>query len=97
MGIGDRWLRWWDRFTHGEAEQAHDRVAAGRKETRAAPESARPVGKVPTGPDGELKLSIDPGNRPISKRKKVGSAGFDPYANDAGYEKPRNWDDVDPR
>jgi hypothetical protein len=67
------------------------------KETRAAPESARAVGKVPTGPDGELKLALDPTDHSVRQRKKTRSAGFDPYSNDAGYEKPRNWDEVDPR
>lgn len=101
MGLGDRWQRWWNRLTGGPSDEARagfERRSAGNG---AAPRStaggARTVGKVPTASDGELKLSVEPKNRPIRQRGKVRSAGFDPYSNDAGYEKPRNWDEVDPR
>jgi hypothetical protein len=94
MSIGERWQRWWDRLTHGEPEQARSGDGRG---AQAAPESARRIGSMPTAPDGELKLSVDPGKGAIPQRGKVRSAGFDPYSNDAGYEKPRNWDEVDPR
>ena len=100
MRIGDRWQRWWDRLTHGEPAQARGaaaRVTGDGMGLRAAPASARPVGNVPTAPDGELKLSVDPGKGSTQQRRKVHTAGFDPYANDAGYEKPKNWDEVDPR
>lgn len=99
MGIGERWQRWWDRLTHREAE-ARDQSGRHRADGKGAPhgpESARALGQVPKGPNGELKLAVDPGKPSIPQRRKVGSAGFDPYSNDAGYEKPRNWDEVDPR
>jgi hypothetical protein len=100
MGIGERWQRWVNRLTHGEPEKARaggDRITGVDKGTRPAPESARPIGKVPTARNGELELSIEPGTRSIPQRRKGRSGGFDPYSNDAGYEKPRNWDEVDPR
>lgn len=101
MGLGDRWQRWWDRLTHGESTKSPGGVEPRRSGNDAAaantPEGARPVGQVPTAPDGELKLAVDPKGQSVRQRGKVRSAGFDPYSNDAGYEKPRNWDEVDPR
>lgn len=90
MGIGERWQRWWDRLTHGESQ------SEGEPPHRP-PTSARVIGQVPKGPNGELKLAVDPDKPGVPQRGKVRSAGFDPYSNDAGYEKPGNWDKVDPR
>lgn len=98
MGIGERWHRWWDRLTHGESgvgDEADKSRSDGESPHR--PASARVIGQVPKGPNGELKLAVDPDKHGIPQRRKVGSAGFDPYSNDAGYEKPGNWDKVDPR
>ena len=100
MGIGERWQRWWDRLTHGEAAAGREpsgRDAVDRDKARPEPGSARALGQVPTEPNGEFKLAVDPKKRSIPHRGRVGSAGFDPYSNDAGYEKPGNWDKVDPR
>ena len=101
MGIGDRWQRWWDRLSHGQSAQGPggvERRPAGKgMEQSNTPEGARPLGKVPTEPGGELKLAVEPKAGAVRQRGKVRSAGFDPYSNDAGYEKPKNWDDVDPR
>jgi hypothetical protein len=101
MRIGDRWQRWWERLTHGAPEQTPDGVdrrgSGDARTTRATPQAGRPIGQVPAAPDGELKLSVEPNDRSIRQRKQIRTAGFDPYSNDAGYEKPRNWDEVDPR
>lgn len=32
---------------------------------------------------------------PGKTRSRVGAAGFDPYASDAGYSKPHSWERVD--
>lgn len=101
MSIGDRWQRWWDRLTHGESAKApggveHRPPGNGMAQANS-PQGARPLGKVPENPAGELKLAVEPKAGSVRQRGKVGSAGFDPYSNDAGYEKPKNWDEVDPR
>jgi hypothetical protein len=80
--------------SHGNSGTARD---GDRSARRGTPQSARQIGNVPTAPDGELKLSVDSGTRSTRKRQRGRTAGFDPYSNDAGYEKPKNWDDVDPR
>jgi hypothetical protein len=32
---------------------------------------------------------------PGKTRSRIGAAGFDPYASDAGYSKPHSWERLD--
>lgn len=75
------WQDWWDRLL-------------GRD--RPEPPSARPPVK-PREPEepksaDTLELAETPDRARPSKR---GGGGFDPYANDAGFSKPRGWERVD--
>lgn len=101
MGIEDRWLDWWDRLRNGPSTRTSggvERRDAGNGEaTSSTAEGARLLGKLATAPDGELKLAVRSKDPSVRPRGKVRSPGFDPYANDAGHKKPKNWDEVDPR
>jgi hypothetical protein len=46
-----------------------------------------------------LDIEVEPGECAPTppRRNHVRRGGFDPYSNDAGYDKPRSWDDVDTR
>ena len=88
MGFAEFWRKWWDRL-------------AGRVPPAAAPEAhaksrPHPPSAASSAAGDELQLVLEPKKRE-QRRRGTGRAGFDPYSNDAGYEKPRNWDEVDPR
>ena len=53
-------------------------------------EKPRPPEKTTEAPG--LQLSDAAGE---AKSSRVGAAGFDPYASDAGYAKPHSWERVD--
>jgi hypothetical protein len=70
---------WWRRVT-GRGQAAQ--VPAERPRLHAARPAASPA----------LELTDDtPGHRPA----RAGEAGFDPYASDAGYQKPHAWERLD--
>lgn len=70
---------WWERLT--DARQATP--------APAPPAAAHPKAK----PASEgLELADD---SPKHRASRVGEAGFDPYASDAGYSKPHSWERVD--
>jgi len=59
----------------------------------AATPVKRPVTPPPVNSsNGTLELADPPAKR---KPSRAASAGFDPYANDAGYSKPRGWERVE--
>lgn len=60
----------------------------------AAAPARRPAAKKPQSPAGDdaLSLAEDPPKQP---ERRHGSAGFDPYASDAGYAKPHSWERID--
>ncbi len=67
---------------------------AARGDAAPAPEPARRISGEPMQPSigDELTLADDP---PQEKRRRPGSAGIDPYSNDAGFAKPHSWERVD--
>lgn len=74
-----RLQEWWRRLT-------------GREQAEPAP--ARPRQPSPARPSepSALALTDEP---PTHKPPRVGAAGFDPYASDAGYQKPHAWERLD--
>ena len=74
---------WWRSLT-GKAQAP---AQAPAQASRRVPEASRPR-KPATG----FEL-VDEVPRPGPSR--VGEAGFDPYASDAGYAKPHSWERVD--
>ena len=49
------------------------------------------VARKPDAPSEVQLADVAPGKT----RSRVGAAGFDPYASDAGYSKPHSWERVD--
>jgi hypothetical protein len=88
LGFAEFWRTWWDRLA-GHAPPA-----------AAAPDAhlkSRPPQSAASSAAGEdLQLERE-GKTEEHRRRGAGRAGFDPYSNDAGYDKPRNWDEVDTR
>ena len=70
---------WWRSLTGKAAEP----VKASRRVPQA-PRSPKPA------PGLELADEA-----PRQQPSRVGEAGFDPYASDAGYAKPHSWERVD--
>ena len=70
---------WWQRLTGTTGEP------------EAPPRHAPPQPKVQPPVEG-LQLVDGAAQRTPSR---VGEAGFDPYASDAGYAKPHSWERVD--
>lgn len=72
---------WWERLTGSAAP------------TVAPRPSVTPQPKAGSGqPTDELTLAD---GAPRDKPSRVGAAGFDPYASDAGYSKPHSWERID--
>ena len=91
MDLGNRLQRWWDRVRGYEPPAAKPvRPAAGKDADPAAARTIRPLAETEAGES--LKLSV--GETPARRPRRRGQSGFDPYANSAGYRKPRGWDDV---
>lgn len=67
------------------------RLAGGPPKAQDRPRPAAPRPGTPAAPDG-LEIADDPPRRGPSR---VGAAGFDPYASDAGFSKPHSWERVD--
>lgn len=76
-----RLRNWWQRLTGRPLRPIEPR-------NRAEPPSEPAV---PGATDG-LSLQDEV---PTRKASRVGAAGFDPYASDAGYSKPHSWERVD--
>lgn len=72
-------LRYWWQYLTGKPD-----------ESEAPPATTRPARPKPAQ-DGSHRA--DPGQRRGPRR--VSEAGFDPYANDAGYSKPHTWDRIE--
>lgn len=72
---------WWHRLTG--REQAAPAPAPARRRRPRPPRPAEP---------SALALTDDP---PTHDPSRVGEAGFDPYASDAGYQKPHAWERLD--
>jgi hypothetical protein len=72
---------WWERLT-GTAAATHEPRPPTTPQPRAEP--GQPA-------DG-LTLADGP---PRGQPSRVGAAGFDPYASDAGYSKPHSWERID--
>jgi hypothetical protein len=67
------------------------RLAGSPARPGPPPRDATPRSKPRPASEG-LELVDDP---PTGKRSRVGAAGFDPYASDAGFAKPHSWERVD--
>ena len=67
------------------------RRLTGRRAEPSAPPAKPQAPPKPPAASG-LQLTDAPGDK---KPSKVGAAGFDPYASDAGYAKPHSWERVD--
>jgi hypothetical protein len=92
MDLGDRLQRWWDRVRGYEPPAA--RTVDPPPGNAAKPAAARQISSLAGADAGEtLKLSVD-GKPAQGTAPRRGEAGFDPYANSAGYRKPRGWDNV---
>ena len=76
-------LRRWIYQLTGRSRLATDQTAR--------PMTRPPVPK-PAAATGELSLLDEPVNQP---RNHHGSAGVNPYSNDAGYSKPHSWERID--
>lgn len=75
---------WWDRMLGREDEPPHAVTPPARHPART---------EQPTAQSGkDLELQPDKGGRPDTHR---GTAGFDPYGNDAGFAKPHGWERID--
>lgn len=72
---------WWERLTGTAATTSEPRHPD-------APRARLDSGQ----PDDGLSLAD---GAPRGKPSRVGAAGFDPYASDAGYSKPHSWEHVD--
>ena len=70
---------WWRRLT-GRPPRAQDQ-----------PRPAAPKPRTAAPPD-DLQITDGP---PVRGPNRVGAAGFDPYASDAGFSKPHSWERVD--
>ena len=90
MGIGERIHALWRRLIGRAADDAARKAALDDALAKAPQAQAKATKR------GELRLAPDHSSshaRVQTNRK----GGFNPYSNDAGYEKPRTWDDVDTR
>lgn len=72
---------WWERLTGPAATSGEPRQP---DKPQAKPGPRQPE-------DG---LSLADGT-PRGKPSRIGEAGFDPYASDAGYSKPHSWERID--
>ena len=67
------------------------RLTAGPRKVQDQPQPAAPRPRPAAPPDGLEIVDAPPPRRP----SRVGAAGFDPYASDAGFSKPHSWERVD--
>jgi len=67
------------------------RLAGAPAQPKAPPRAATPRPTPRPASEG-LELVDDP---PAGRPSRVGAAGFDPYASDAGFAKPHSWERVD--
>jgi hypothetical protein len=67
------------------------RLAGGPPNVQDRPRPATPRAH-PTAPPAGLEIADAP---PVRGPSRVGAAGFDPYASDAGFSKPHSWERVD--
>lgn len=90
MGFAEFFRTWWNRLS------GHVPPAAVGPATHAQSQPQHPQSTASSTADDGLQLELER-KADEHRRRGIGRAGFDPYSNDAGYEKPRNWDEVDPR
>jgi hypothetical protein len=91
VDLADRLQRWWDRVRGYEPPAAKPVNIPAKK--RSAPAAARVLNPVAGTESSEsLKLSVEGKSTQGARRPRRGEAGFDPYANSGGYNKPRGWD-----
>ena len=76
----------------GIIERIWHRLATGN--AAPAPEPIRSKSKKPRQPIAKDELTLADGP-PEKKHSRPGSAGIDPYSNDAGFSKPHSWERVD--
>jgi hypothetical protein len=90
VGIGERIYAFWRRLIGRSADDAARKAVLDDALAKAPRAQAKATerGEVGLAPDHSSSRA-----RVQTKRK----GGFNPYSNDAGYEKPRTWDDVDTR
>ena len=86
MSVRARLQRWWDRML-GRPPWYRDTNVTISRTALYADDAAQ---RMPAAPaPGELTLADDDG---VKKRRAHRTAGVDPYANDAGFAKPRGWE-----
>jgi hypothetical protein len=93
VDLGNRLQRWWNRVRGYEPPTARPvKIPEGKQ---SVPTAARPLDPVAGTDSGEtLKLSVEGEPTQDGRKPRPGEEGFDPYANSAGYNKPRGWDAV---
>ncbi|MCE3283977.1 MAG: hypothetical protein K0R70_233 [Steroidobacteraceae bacterium] len=88
MSLRTRLQRWWDKLLGRPPWYRDSNVTVSRTDLYTEGASRKP-----TRPEsGELSLQDD---EPAAKARGRGSAGVNPYSNDAGFTKPRAWDRID--
>jgi hypothetical protein len=93
VDLGNRLQRWWNRVRGYEPPAARPvNVPEGKRSVPAAARQVTPVAG--TEPGESLKLSAEGKPTQDERKPRHGGAGFDPYSNSAGYNKPRGWDAV---
>jgi hypothetical protein len=73
-------LRYWWQHLTGKADKKKSASPAATVRAKARP--------------AEDELSLADDERP-SRPSRLREAGFDPYANDAGFGKPHSWERID--
>jgi hypothetical protein len=74
-----RLAEWWRRLTGGPRDV----------QDHPQPVATRPR---PAAQSDGLEIVDAP---PVRRPSRVGAAGFDPYASDAGFSKPHSWERLD--
>ena len=92
MELGKRLRRWWHRVRGRDDEPATASPIKGAAGEHAMP-GIRPVKTAPASDELKLAAEGTPGDDPAHKSHPA-TAGFDPYSSDAGYAKPRGWEEI---
>jgi len=99
MDLGERFGKLWERLLGREYQEptATPPPPARRRNQRKGiardPAGARAIDSIDPPAKSELRLTVEgPVDEPGGDGRR--RAGFDPYASDGGFAKPRSWDDV---